>query len=160
MHANRLDSVSGSGTLASMDTLQRLRRQGIDVFTFSDRPPPPQVAVLAAKRALDEAWSSFYTPTAGLPLLRQILAERASRGFRRTVDADSEVLITVGGKEPIINCVMAIIEASNEVLIPDPAWVSYEPCVRLAGGIGGQGPSEYLIARIQARSAGSRESDQ
>lgn len=132
--ANRLDSVSGSGTLASMDALQRLRRQGIDVFTFSDRLPPPQVAVLAAKRALDEAWSSFYTPTAGLPLLRQILAERASRGFRRNVDPASEVLVTVGGKEAVVSCVLAMIDVGNEVLIPDPAWVSYEPCVRLAGG--------------------------
>jgi aspartate/methionine/tyrosine aminotransferase len=134
LFARRTGLVVPSATLSTMDRANDLRRSGVDIFSFSNRPSPPQAAVAGAKAALDAKWSSFYTDTAGIPELRGQIAERASVSLKRSIDPDSEVLVTVGGKEAIFAFLMATVQEGDEVIIPDPAWVTYEPCIRLAGG--------------------------
>lgn len=132
--AERTELVQESPTLATLDKVAELKRRGVDIFNFSNRPSPPPAAVHAAQRAIEETWSFFYTDSAGLPALRKLLAARGSRSLKRQIDPGSEVLITAGGKEAVFAFLMATVGPGDEVLLLDPSWVSYEPCVQLAGG--------------------------
>ena len=141
--ADRASVPEPSGTLAIIDKVQELRRRGVDVFSFSNRPPAPAEAIRAAQAAVAEAWSSFYTDTAGWPKLRQGISRKFSQALKHEIDPKSEVLVTVGAKEAIFLFVMATVGSGDEVVMPDPAWVSYEPMVRLAGGQIKRVPMDY-----------------
>jgi aspartate aminotransferase len=132
--AERLKGVPPSGTLRTMDRVRELRRAGADVITFGNRPATPEVARAATAKAAGEPWSSAYTPSAGLPELRQAIAKAlAADGV--LADPESEIIVTVGAKEALFIAMLALIGPGDEVIIPSPAWVSHEPAVRLAGGV-------------------------
>ncbi len=95
---------------------------------------PPDHVLEAAKSALDEG-KTHYTPTTGIPGLRESLAEKAEQDYGLTYNVDSEVLVTAGGTEAIFLALLALINPGEEVLIPDPGFVCYEPNVLMAGGI-------------------------
>ena len=82
-----------------------------------------------------EKGRTFYTSNAGLKELRQEICNYLNRKLGVTYDADHEVLITVGGSEAIDIGLRAMINPGKgeEVLIPQPSYVSYEPCAILAG---------------------------
>ncbi len=77
---------------------------------------------------------TYYTANAGLAELRQEISTYLKRRFDIEYDALSEVLVTVGGSEAIDLMVRSIIGPGDEVLIPEPCFVCYSPCVALAGG--------------------------
>jgi len=106
----------------------------VKIISFSNRASPPKEAIEAATAALDQPWSSSYTDPAGTPTLRYEIAKKSSRVNGIVADPDSEILVTVGAKQAMFLAIMAVVNPNDEVLLPDPAWVSYEPCVRLAGG--------------------------
>ena len=76
-----------------------------------------------------------YTSNAGLMELRAEVCRFMNRKYGLEYDAKSEVLITVGGSEGIDNAIRAIVSRGDEVIIPQPSFVCYEPLVRLAGGV-------------------------
>lgn len=82
-----------------------------------------------------EKGRTFYTSNAGLKELRVEIAKYLNRRFHLQYDPLSEILITVGGSEGIDNAFRAMIDPGDEVLIPQPSYVSYEPCCILAGGV-------------------------
>lgn len=82
-----------------------------------------------------EKGRTFYTSNAGLKELRIEIANYLNRRFHLTYDPLSEILITVGGSEGIDNALRAMLDPGDEVLIPQPSYVSYEPCCVLAGGV-------------------------
>jgi aminotransferase len=94
---------------------------------------PPSRVLEAVKRALDHG-KTHYTLTTGLPELREALAEKAKREYGLTYDPETEILVTVGGTQAIFLALMALINPSDEVLIPDPGFVCYEPSTLIAGG--------------------------
>ena len=75
-----------------------------------------------------------YTSNSGLPLLRNKISEYLSVRFNVNFDADNMV-ITMGASEAIDITLRAIVDEGDEVLIPDPSYVSYKPCVELLGGV-------------------------
>ena len=77
---------------------------------------------------------TMYTSNYGLPELRQSLARHLARLYEVEYDPRSELLITVGVSEGLDIAVRAILDPGDEVIIPDPGYVSYAPCVVLAGG--------------------------
>jgi aminotransferase len=77
---------------------------------------------------------TMYTSNAGMPELRQELSQYLKRTHGLEYDSDSELLITVGVSEALDLVMRATIEDGDEVLIPDPSYVSYSACVALAGG--------------------------
>ncbi len=95
---------------------------------------PPAHILEAAKRALDEG-RTHYTPTVGIPELREALVEKAKRDYNLSYDPNSEVLVTAGGTEAIFLALLALINPGDEVLVPDPGFVCYEPGVLMAGGV-------------------------
>ena len=81
-----------------------------------------------------EKGRTFYTSNSGLMELRQEICNYLKRRLGVTYEASSEVLITVGGSEGIDAALRAMLNPGDEVLIPQPSYVSYEPCTILAGG--------------------------
>ncbi|MBQ8005244.1 MAG: aminotransferase class I/II-fold pyridoxal phosphate-dependent enzyme, partial [Clostridia bacterium] len=78
---------------------------------------------------------TYYTSNAGLIELRVEIANYLRRRFSLGYNGETEVVVTVGGSEAIDIAVRACVEAGDEVIIPSPCFVCYEPCVRLAGGV-------------------------
>ena len=82
-----------------------------------------------------ERGRTFYTSNSGLIELRRECCRYLQRRFHVTYDPVKETLITVGGSEGIDLCMRAMLDPGDEVLIPEPSYVSYVPCARMAGGV-------------------------
>jgi aminotransferase len=80
-----------------------------------------------------EKGKTFYTSNAGIKELRQEIAAYLRRRFGLQYDPVEEIMVTVGGSEAIDLCFRAMLNPGDEVLIPQPSYVSYEPCAILAG---------------------------
>jgi len=78
---------------------------------------------------------TMYTSNSGMPELRQELSRYLKNNYSLEYDPDSELLITVGVSEALDLAMRAILDPGDEVIMPDPCYVSYNPCVVLAGGI-------------------------
>jgi len=87
----------------------------------------------AAIKSLEKGYT-MYTSNSGMPELRQELSRYLRDNYNLEYDPDSELLITVGVSEALDLAMRAILEPKDEVIMPDPCYVSYNPCVILAGG--------------------------
>ena len=100
-----------------------------------------------------EKGRTFYTSNAGLKGLKIEISNYLKRRFGLEYDYNSEVLVTVGGSEAIDVALRAMLDPGDEVLIPQPCYVSYEPCTILAGGkpviIELKGENEFKLTREQ-----------
>jgi len=129
--------MSRLGTESAFEVLARARsleRQGKSIIHLEigepDFPTPPHV-VEAGKRALDEGWTK-YGPTGGLPELRDAIAAYVSR--TRGIRVSSEnVCVVPGGKPIMFFAMMALIDAGDEVIYPDPSFPIYESMIRFLG---------------------------
>lgn len=81
-----------------------------------------------------ERGRTFYTSNAGLKELKEEICNYLNRRFNLDYDHNTEVMVTVGGSEAIDIAIRAMIDPGDEVLIPQPSYVSYVPCVQLAYG--------------------------
>lgn len=75
-----------------------------------------------------------YTSNSGLVELRRAISNYTERKYKVRYNPDDEILITVGGSEAIDACIRALVEEGDEVIIPQPSYVCYEPITKLAGG--------------------------
>lgn len=82
-----------------------------------------------------EKGRTWYSPNAGLLALREAIAAYVKRHSGMVYDPKSEVLVTVGGSEAIDLCLRALVTPGDEVLIPEPSFVCYDPLTRMAGGV-------------------------
>ncbi|WP_277405712.1 aminotransferase class I/II-fold pyridoxal phosphate-dependent enzyme [Lacrimispora xylanisolvens] len=82
-----------------------------------------------------EKGRTFYTSNAGLKELKTEICSYLSRRFEVTYDPDHEVMVTVGGSEAIDIALRAMLDPGDEVLVPQPSYVSYVPCTILANGV-------------------------
>ncbi len=82
-----------------------------------------------------EKGRTWYSPNAGFLALREAISGYVSRHSHVTYDPKAEVLVTVGGSEAIDLCFRALITPGDEVLIPEPSFVCYDPLTRMAGGV-------------------------
>ena len=87
-------------------------------------------AAMASMRAGETA----YTPNAGTPRLRQAVADYLYARFGLSYDPKTEIFITVGASEAIDLAMRVLVDPGDEVLIPDPSYISYSPGALLAGG--------------------------
>jgi len=82
-----------------------------------------------------EKGRTWYSPNAGLLKLREAIGGYLDRRFGLEYDPKTEILVTVGGSEAIDLCFRALISPGDEVLIPEPSFVCYDPLTRMAGGV-------------------------
>ncbi|CAG7613910.1 putative N-acetyl-LL-diaminopimelate aminotransferase [Paenibacillus solanacearum] len=82
-----------------------------------------------------ERGNTKYTPNAGLPELREAIAEYLYDSFQLLYEPSDEVLVTVGGSEAIDLALRALVSPGDEILIPEPCYISYNPIARIGGGI-------------------------
>jgi aspartate aminotransferase len=121
-------------TFAISDKAKHLKAQGLDVCDFSVGEPDfvtPAHIREAAKAALD-AGKTKYAPTAGLPELRERIAQKLASDNGLSYPSD-QILVTTGGKQALYNSMMAILNPGDEVVMPAPYWVTYPEIVKLAG---------------------------
>jgi len=132
--AARVERVEPSATLAISNKASELEADGVDVVDLSvGEPdfPTPENVVEAGKAAMD-AGHTGYTPSNGIPQLREAIAAKLRSDG---VDAESdEVIVTPGGKQALYETFQTLIDDGDEVVLMDPAWVSYEAMAKLAGG--------------------------
>jgi aspartate aminotransferase len=130
--------MSRLGTESAFDVLVRARAleaQGKEVVHLEIGEPDfatPSHVVEAGIRALREGWT-HYGPPAGLPQLREAVAEHVARGLNIPVDP-SEVVITPGGKPVMFFAILALVEDGDEVLYPNPGFPIYDSMIRFVGG--------------------------
>ena len=130
----RAAQLTPSLTLSIDSKAKAMKAEGIDVCGFGAGEPDfdtPDHIKAAAIAAL-EAGFTKYTPSAGLPELRQAIAEKLEADNQLTYRA-SQIIVSSGAKHSCYNAILATCQPGDEVLIPSPYWVSYPDMVRLAG---------------------------
>ena len=133
--SRRAQRLAESATVRCARRALELRAEGRDVIDLTAGEPDfssPPSALDAARRALDQGLTK-YTQAAGLPDLRRTLAERYERRHGAPWGA-GHVQVTVGAKAALFEVFQVLVDAGDEVVIPYPAWVSFEEQVRFAGG--------------------------
>ncbi|WP_456395967.1 pyridoxal phosphate-dependent aminotransferase [Desulfurobacterium sp.] len=133
--SKRVVNMSPSPTMAITAKAKEMRSKGIDVIGFGAGEPdfdtPPHIKEAAVK-AMEEGFTR-YTPAAGIPELREAVAEKLKR--ENGVEySPSQVVITDGAKFALFSLMLSVIEEGDEVIIPAPYWVTYPEQVKFAGG--------------------------
>jgi len=133
--ARRLSVIEPSPTLAVSAKAKALKAKGIDVISFGAGEPDFDTPVHikeAAKKALD-AGDTKYTLVEGTIPLRKAVAAWLGKAHGLTFDV-SEIIVSSGAKQSLFNAIHTLVDEGDEVIIPTPAWVSYNDIVKLAGG--------------------------
>ncbi|MCL2295992.1 MAG: pyridoxal phosphate-dependent aminotransferase [Methanomassiliicoccaceae archaeon] len=133
MAAKRLAGVPASGTVALSNLVSHMKSMGIDIVSFSMGEPDfvtPENIIEACKTSLDAGFT-HYTPSAGIPELRKAVASKAFSDNK--IHCTAKNILITPCKHAIFMSAMAFLDPGDEVILPDPSWVSYEACIRLAG---------------------------
>ncbi|MDD5188445.1 MAG: aminotransferase class I/II-fold pyridoxal phosphate-dependent enzyme, partial [Methanoregula sp.] len=158
--SEKIAAVAPSATIAIADKAKQMQRAGIDVISLSigepdfDTPPHIRDACIAALNRGE----THYAPSNGIPELLAAIASKITleNHFPCT---PSQVIVACGAKDAIYEGMEAVINPGDEVLLLTPAWVSYEPCVQIAGGKVVKHPlnnktfqlDDSILAKVNAR---------
>ena len=132
--SSRAVSLAPSLTLAISAKAKELRARGEDVIGLGAGEPDfdtPQHIKDAAAQALADGFTK-YTPSSGIPELRQAVADKFQRDYGVEYEP-SQIIVSCGGKHSCFNVIYATCEAGDEVIIPAPYWLSYPEMAKLAG---------------------------
>ena len=132
--SQRAASLTPSLTLAIDSKAKQMKAEGQDVVGFGAGEPDfdtPQHIKDAAAKALAAGFTK-YTPAAGIPELRQAIADKFKRE-NGLAYKPSQIIVSCGGKHSCYNVIIATCEEGDEVIIPAPYWLSYPEMVKLAG---------------------------
>jgi aspartate aminotransferase len=134
--SRKLDAIKESATVRIADLAREISSSGVDVISFSlgepDFPTPLHICE-AASEAVKQG-KTHYTPSAGIPELREAIAEKLRNENGMDV-TKKNILVTPGAKHAIYETCLSILEEGDEAILFDPAWVTLDACVRMCGGI-------------------------
>jgi aspartate/methionine/tyrosine aminotransferase len=133
----RMERVPFAGIRKALEKAEQLAAQGVNVIHLDMGRPDFDTPVHikeAAKQALDQG-IVHYSSNAGVPALRAALAAKVAEEKGIRYDPEKEIIVTAGGQEALYLALMSILDAGDEVLIPDPAFGSFPWSVHLAGGV-------------------------
>ena len=130
------------------DKVVQMKPSGIRKFFDLVQEMPDAISLGVGEPDFDTPWHireegiyslekgrTFYTSNAGLLELRKAIAHYMYRKYELTYDPAHEIVVTVGGSEGIDLALRAMLNPGDEVILPEPAFVSYLPCVKLADGV-------------------------
>jgi aspartate/methionine/tyrosine aminotransferase len=157
--SSRIAAIAESATLAVDAKAKALKAAGRPVIGFGagepDFPTPDYIVSAAASAAAVPA-NHRYTPTPGLPDLRDAIVAKTKRDSNYEITAD-QVLVTNGGKQSVYQAFATIIDPGDEVILPSPFWTTYPECIKLAGGkaveVFADESQNYLISVEQLEAA-------
>ncbi len=156
--SKRAAGVTPSLTLAIDAKAKQMKAEGLDVVGFGAGEPDfstPQHIQDAAVDAMRKGMTK-YTPSSGLLVLRQAVADKFKRDLGLTFEPN-QIVISCGGKHSCFNTIMALCQEGDEVIIPSPYWVSYPEMVKMAGAtpvfVQGTDATEFKITAEQLRNA-------
>lgn len=135
--ASRMDKIPFAGIRKVFQKANELEAQGKKVIHFEIGRPDfdtPKHIKEAAKKALDQGFV-HYAPNNGIPLLREALAYRLQADKKLSFDPEKEIMVTAGGQEALYLTFMSILNAGDEVIVPDPCFGPFSLVVGLAGGV-------------------------
>jgi len=155
----RIAAIAESATLAVDAKAKALKAAGRPVIGFgAGEPdfPTPAYIVEAAVKATAAPANHRYTPTPGLPELREAIVAKTLRDSNYVITAD-QVLVTNGGKQAVYQSFASIIDPGDEVILPAPYWTTYPECIKLAGGtaveVFADESQNYLVTAEQLEAA-------
>lgn len=156
--AKRVQQLTPSTTLAITAKAKALKKQGHDVIGLGAGEPDfntPEPILRAAEEAM-RAGHTKYTPSGGIPELKQAIAEKFQRDNGLSYQPE-QIVVTTGAKHALYNLFQVLIDPGDEVIIPTPYWVSYIEQVKLAGGtpviIRGDESQSFKVLPEQLRGA-------
>jgi len=135
MVSRRLQSIEESATLRMTGLANELKRKGHDVISFSlgepdfDTPKNISDAAVESLRRGD----THYSPAPGIPELRSAIAEKLQTENNLEIES-KHVIVTPGAKQAVFEAILAVLDEGDEAILFDPAWVTYDPCITIAGG--------------------------
>lgn len=134
--ASRMSTISPSLTLAIAAKSKAMKQAGENVISFSVGEPDfntPENIIQAAKDALDNGQTK-YTPSSGLLPLRKAICEKFEKDNGLSYEP-SQIIVSNGAKHSIFNACYALLEEGDEVIIPEPYWLTYPEVVKVCGGV-------------------------
>ncbi|MGG0284621.1 pyridoxal phosphate-dependent aminotransferase [Peribacillus butanolivorans] len=156
--ANRVQALTPSSTLAITAKAKELKAQGLDIIGLGAGEPDyntPKHIIDAAVQSMNEGQTK-YTPSAGLPKLKEAIAAKLKRD--QGLDyKPSEIIVGSGAKHSLYTLFQAILDEEDEVIVPIPYWVSYPEQIKLADGkpvyVVGTEENQYKITKEQLEQA-------
>jgi aspartate aminotransferase len=131
----KIAGVTESATIAISNKAKAMQRQGIDVISLSIGEPDfdtPKHITDACIDALKRG-ETHYAPSSGIPELTGAIAEKITKE-NKIPCTPQQVIVACGAKDAIYEACEAVLNPGDESIILTPAWVSYEPCIQIAGG--------------------------
>jgi len=133
--SSRMEKLPPIPTLAMNTKAGELRAKGVDVISFAAGEPdfdtPVHIKEAASKALFDG--QTKYTAVKGILSLREEICNWVLDNKGISYDSEKEVVVTVGGKQSVFNALHCLLEEGDEVVIPSPIWVAYEPVANLTG---------------------------
>lgn len=134
--SKRVQQLEPSVTLAAAAKAKALKAQGKDILSLTVGEPDfatPENIQEVAVQAIRNGKASYYTPSAGIPELRQAIVDYIKEYYGITYEP-SQTIVTDGAKFALYALFQTILDPEDEVIIPVPYWVSYGEQVKLAEG--------------------------
>ena len=134
--SDRINQLSVSQTLAMAAKARELKALGKDIISLSLGEPDfntPDFIKEAAKRAIDENWST-YPPVDGYPELKQAIINKFQRDNGLNYQP-ANIVVSTGAKQSLYNIAQVMLNEGDEVILPTPYWVSYFEIIKMSGGI-------------------------
>jgi len=132
--ASRVSTLKSSAIMEISAKAQELRTQGLDVISLAAGEPEfntPEPIQMAATKAMSEGITR-YSPAPGFLALREAIVECLDRENGLKISPE-EIVVTSGAKHAIYLALQCLVEPGDAILVPTPAWVSYNPMIELAG---------------------------
>lgn len=158
--SEKVASIAPSATMEISDTARQMQRRGIDVISLSIGEPDFDTPRHIKEACIDALLrgETHYAPSNGIPELISAIASKSEQ--ENAIPCRPEqVIVTCGAKDAIRQAMEAVLNPGDEAIILDPSWVSYEPCVQMAGGRAVHHPlnqknfqlDDTLLERISSR---------
>ncbi|MFA5331740.1 MAG: pyridoxal phosphate-dependent aminotransferase [Methanoregula sp.] len=131
----KVAAIAPSATIEITNKAKKMQREGIDVISLSIGEPDFDTPKHIRDACIDaiNRGETHYAPSNGIPELLAAISEKITNENKFACEPD-QVIVTCGAKDAIYEGMEAVLNPGDEVILPTPAWVSYEPCVQMAGG--------------------------